>query len=37
MTQAQEVGRGYEQFVPPQAPPGMYFDPAGAPPGGGAR
>jgi hypothetical protein len=28
MTQAQEVRRGYEQFVPPQPPPGMYFDPA---------
>jgi uncharacterized RDD family membrane protein YckC len=28
MTDAQEVRRGYEQFVPPQAPPGMYFDPA---------
>jgi hypothetical protein len=28
MTEAQEVRRGYEQFVPPQAPPGMYFDPA---------
>lgn len=21
-----DVRRGYEQFVPPQAPPGMYFD-----------
>jgi hypothetical protein len=28
MTHAQEVRRGYEQFVPPSAPPGMYFDPA---------
>ena len=28
MTEAQQVRRGYEQFVPPQAPPGMYFDPA---------
>jgi hypothetical protein len=28
MTHAQDVRRGYEQFVPPQAPPGMYFDPA---------
>ena len=28
MTEAQEVRRGYEQFVPPQPPPGMYFDPA---------
>ncbi len=28
MTQAQEGRRGYEQFVPPSAPPGMYFDPA---------
>jgi uncharacterized RDD family membrane protein YckC len=26
---AEEEGRpGYEQFVPPQAPPGMYLDPA---------
>jgi uncharacterized RDD family membrane protein YckC len=28
MTQAHEIRPGYEQFVPPQAPPGMYFDPA---------
>jgi uncharacterized RDD family membrane protein YckC len=28
MTEAQEVRRYYEQFVRPQAPPGMYFDPA---------
>jgi len=28
MTEAQEVRRGYEQFVPPPTPPGMYFDPA---------
>ncbi|MGH3153431.1 MAG: type II toxin-antitoxin system Phd/YefM family antitoxin [Streptosporangiaceae bacterium] len=28
MTDEQEIRRGYEQFVPPQAPPGMYFDPA---------
>jgi hypothetical protein len=28
MTEAQEVRRGYEQFRPPQPPPGMYFDPA---------
>jgi uncharacterized RDD family membrane protein YckC len=28
LTEAQEIGRGYEQFVPPQAPPDMYFDPA---------
>jgi uncharacterized RDD family membrane protein YckC len=28
MTHAQETRRGYEQFVPPWAPPGMYFDPA---------
>jgi hypothetical protein len=28
MTEAQEVRRGYEQFIPPQAPPGMYFDSA---------
>ena len=28
MTGAQEIRRGYEQFLPPQAPPGMYFDPA---------
>jgi len=28
MTKAQEVRRGYEQSVPPQPPPGMYFDPA---------
>jgi hypothetical protein len=27
MTEAQEVRRYYEQFVRPQAPPGMYFDP----------
>jgi uncharacterized RDD family membrane protein YckC len=27
MTEAQEVRRGYEQFAPPQAPPGMYSDP----------
>ena len=27
MTQAQEVRRGYEQFVPPPAPPGMYVRP----------
>ena len=26
MTAAPELGRGYEQFVPPQPPPGMYFD-----------
>lgn len=28
MTEAQQVRRGYQQFVPPQVPPGMYFDPA---------
>jgi hypothetical protein len=28
MTEAPEGTRGYEQFIPPQAPPGMYFDPA---------
>jgi hypothetical protein len=28
MAEAQEVRRGYEQFNPPQPPPGMYFDPA---------
>jgi uncharacterized RDD family membrane protein YckC len=29
MTEAEEVRRGgYEQFLPPQAPPGMYLDPA---------
>jgi hypothetical protein len=28
MTEAQAIRRGYEQFVPVQAPPGMYFDPA---------
>jgi uncharacterized RDD family membrane protein YckC len=28
MTEAREVRRGYDQFVPPQPPPGMYFDPA---------
>jgi uncharacterized RDD family membrane protein YckC len=28
MTEAHEIRRGYEQFVPLQAPPGMYFDPA---------
>jgi uncharacterized RDD family membrane protein YckC len=28
MTDAQEIRSGYEQFAPPQAPPGMYFDPA---------
>ena len=28
VTEAVEVRCGYEQFVPPQAPPGMYFDPA---------
>ena len=28
MTQPQKVGRDYEQFVPPPARPGMYFDPA---------
>jgi hypothetical protein len=28
MTEAQQVRRGYQQFGPPQAPPGMYFDPA---------
>ena len=27
MTQAQGIRRGYEQFLPPQAPPGMYYDP----------
>jgi uncharacterized RDD family membrane protein YckC len=27
MTEAQEIRRGYEQFLPPQPPPGMYFDP----------
>lgn len=26
MTAAQGIRRGYEQFVPPQPPPGMYFD-----------
>lgn len=28
MTEAQALRRGYEQFIPPQAPPGMYYDPA---------
>jgi uncharacterized RDD family membrane protein YckC len=28
MTEAQGVRRGYEQFALPQAPPGMYSDPA---------
>jgi hypothetical protein len=28
MTEADGVRRGYEQFVPPEPPPGMYFDPA---------
>ncbi|MGD0067956.1 MAG: hypothetical protein ABSB76_31550 [Streptosporangiaceae bacterium] len=28
MTRAQKVRRGYEQFAPSPAPPGMYFDPA---------
>ena len=28
MPGAQEIRRGYEQFVPPPPPPGMYFDPA---------
>jgi len=28
MTDPQEVRRGHEQFVSPQAPPGMYFDAA---------
>lgn len=28
MTGEQEAGHGYEQFEPPQAPPGMYADPA---------
>ncbi len=28
MTETHEVRRGYEQFLPPQVPPGMYFDPA---------
>ena len=29
MTEEQEISRGdYQQFLPPQAPPGMYFDPA---------
>ena len=28
MTEAPEVRPGYEQFVPPPAPPGMYFGPA---------
>jgi hypothetical protein len=28
MTEAQGAERSYEQFLPPQAPPGMYTDPA---------
>jgi hypothetical protein len=28
MIEAQQVRRGYQQFVPPQAPPGMHVDPA---------
>ena len=28
MTDAREASRGYERSVPPQAPPGMYVDPA---------
>lgn len=28
MPETQEVRRGYEQFLPPQVPPGMYFDAA---------
>ena len=28
MTDAQQVRPGYQQFASPQAPPGMYFDPA---------
>lgn len=28
MPEVREVRRGYEQFVPPQAPPGMHVDPA---------
>lgn len=28
MTEEQEVRPGYGQFTPPQAPPGMYLDPA---------
>ncbi|HEX4259143.1 MAG TPA: RDD family protein [Streptosporangiaceae bacterium] len=29
MAEEQEIRRGgYQQFLPPQAPPGMYFDPA---------
>ncbi|HTX82670.1 MAG TPA: hypothetical protein VME44_10850 [Streptosporangiaceae bacterium] len=28
MAEAQEIPRAYQQFVPPQAPLGMYFDPA---------
>jgi uncharacterized RDD family membrane protein YckC len=28
MTDEQDLTRYYEQFVPPKAPPGMYFDPA---------
>ena len=27
MTDVQQVRLGYQQFVPPQAPPGMDFDP----------
>ena len=28
MAEAHQAGRGYEQFVAPQVPPGMYVDPA---------
>lgn len=28
MADAHKARRGYERFVPPQAPPGMYVDPA---------
>jgi hypothetical protein len=28
MPEAEQVRLGYQQFAPPQAPPGMYFDPA---------
>ena len=28
MTEAQQVRRGYQQFAPPRAPPGMHIDPA---------
>jgi len=28
MTDVRQVTRGYQQFVSPQAPPGMYFDAA---------